>query len=158
MDGWMEIFISTFFTICYLVLFRETANQRYTNDTNSNSFSNSEERKMARRCIFNIRICKTLSNSRWYSSISYFFYSEKTPSSNIIEVSNWIFRGWILYKKTILTFEGMFYGGMCLKRNFRLQIGKEVLCNDQEARGFDAETFRPAVLKSLAKYFFMRII
>lgn len=63
-----------------------------------------------------------------------------------------------MYKKTILTFEGMFYGGMCLKRNFRLQIGKEVLCNDQEARGFDAETFRPAVLKSLAKYFFMRII
>lgn len=28
----------------------------------------------------------------------------------------------------------MFYGGMCLKRNFRLQIGKEVLCNDHEAR------------------------
>lgn len=55
MDG-MEIFISMFFTICYLVLFRETANQRYTNDMNSNSFSNSEERKMARRCIFNIRI------------------------------------------------------------------------------------------------------
>lgn len=53
----MEIFISTFFTICYLVLFKETANQiSYTNDMNSNSFSNSEERKMARRCIFNIRI------------------------------------------------------------------------------------------------------
>lgn len=67
--------------------------------------------------------------------ISHFFYSKKTPSLNIIQVSNRIFfREWILYKETILTFEGMFYGGMCLKRNFRLQIGKEVLCNDHEAR------------------------
>lgn len=56
MDGWKFLF-RRFSTICYLVLFRETANQRYTaNDMNSNSFSNSEERKMARRCIFNIRI------------------------------------------------------------------------------------------------------
>lgn len=55
MDGWKFLF-RRFSTICYLVLFRETANQRYTNDMNSNSFSNSEERKMARRCIFNITI------------------------------------------------------------------------------------------------------
>lgn len=43
-------------------------------------------------------------------------------------------------------FEGVFYGEMCLKRNFRLQIGRKCRVTIR-GEGVDAETFRPAVLK-----------
>lgn len=98
-------------------------------------------------CNIKRKSVNTFKYSHGYSLISFSSYSEKTRSLNIIEVSNWIFRDWILYKETILTLWGHVLWRDVFKKEFPEYRLERKCCVTITRREEGFETFRPAVLK-----------
>lgn len=119
-------------------------------------------------CNIKRKSVNTFKYSHGYSLISFSSYSEKTRSLNIIEVSNWIFRDWILYKETILTLWGHVLWRDVFKKEFPEYRLERKCCVTITRREEGVWNFSPSGSQegSLArielhygwtKYFFVRI-